>query len=377
MDSLTGTDKRRIFMKRQATELDTYGQHKRFKVTEEAGSEIDIKKKISNSNEDKFPLLDDGSTLHLNIKPGDVANRVLSVGDTQRAIKLSKLFDKPEACIKIISTKTFRVFTGTFRNVPVSIIATGMGLPMMDFVVREVREVVDGPIAMMRYGTCGVIDSNFNAGDVLVASKGCVWIKTNYDQIANGNYKNAYTIFKPAMPDLVLCNLMIDNMREIIGKDKVKAVMNWSADSFYGSEGRPDYNFIDANETLIDEVKDKYPDTVGLEMETFCLYHLGQLSKEKIHTCAAAIGLIKRDDPANMLSVRKTKELEDLGGLAILKSLAEYEFPTGEPDYTVQVLENIRNHESKNSSDGLSTQMAINRIMDKNPEIKKALDLDN
>ena len=31
----------------------------------------------------------------------------------------------------------------------------GMGMPMMDFAVREIRAVVEGPMIMVRYGTCG------------------------------------------------------------------------------------------------------------------------------------------------------------------------------------------------------------------------------
>lgn len=37
----------------------------------------------------KFPLTSDGTTLHLNIKRGDVANRIFTVGDLHRAWKLS------------------------------------------------------------------------------------------------------------------------------------------------------------------------------------------------------------------------------------------------------------------------------------------------
>ncbi len=36
-------------------------------------------------------------------------------------------------------------------KVPISIIATGMGFPMMDFVVRETRAIVDGEMAIIRY----------------------------------------------------------------------------------------------------------------------------------------------------------------------------------------------------------------------------------
>jgi len=48
------------------------------------------------------------------------------------------------------STRHFTTFTGRMLGVPVSIIATGMGTAMMDFVVREARAIVDGDMAIAR-----------------------------------------------------------------------------------------------------------------------------------------------------------------------------------------------------------------------------------
>lgn len=48
------------------------------------------------------------------------------------------------------SSRGFTVFTGRVLGVPVSIIGTGMGTPMMDFVVREARAVVEGDMAFIR-----------------------------------------------------------------------------------------------------------------------------------------------------------------------------------------------------------------------------------
>jgi uridine phosphorylase len=78
-----------------------------------------------------------------------VANRVLSVGDAGRAERIAALLDAGSARI-VRSSRGFVTHTGTFNGVAVSIIATGMGYPMMDFVVRETRAVVNGPMAMLR-----------------------------------------------------------------------------------------------------------------------------------------------------------------------------------------------------------------------------------
>jgi uridine phosphorylase len=72
------------------------------------------------------------------------------------------------------SSRGFTVFTGLVHNVPVSIVSTGMGTPMMDFVVRETRAVVDGSMAIIRLGTCGLLDATTPVGTLVVASQGSV-----------------------------------------------------------------------------------------------------------------------------------------------------------------------------------------------------------
>jgi uridine phosphorylase len=99
----------------------------------------------------------------------------------------------------------------------------------------------------------------------------------------------AYTITKPVKSDIPLSSQLVCNLRDTVGKDKVKQVMNCSADSFYCSEGRIDPNFIDLNDNLIKDLRDKYPEVVSLEMESFGLL---SLATKDMHCTACAIGLI-------------------------------------------------------------------------------------
>lgn len=57
-----------------------------------------------------------------------------------------------------------------------------------------------------------------------------------------------------------------------------------------------------------------------------------------------------------------------------MKSFVEFEFPEGEPEYTNIVLENIKQYESETLKTHDAGVMAIDRLMGKNPELKKALD---
>lgn len=83
-----------------------------------------------------FPMIGT-KTMHLNVSKGNVANRILSVGDHGRAQRLAALLDggQPEATTP--STRGFIVHSGHFKGVPVSVVGTGMGTPMMDFVCES------------------------------------------------------------------------------------------------------------------------------------------------------------------------------------------------------------------------------------------------
>ena len=88
------------------------------------------------------PFDDAGRTMHVNVKEGDVAARILSVGDAGRAERIALLLEprNGEKAIHVTnSSRGFTTYTGLFRGVPLSIVATGMGCSMMDFVVRECR----------------------------------------------------------------------------------------------------------------------------------------------------------------------------------------------------------------------------------------------
>lgn len=51
----------------------------------------------------------------------------------------------------------------------------------MDFVVREVRAIVTGPMAIIRFGTCGGLQEAVAPGSVIVAGKGSVCVTRNPD----------------------------------------------------------------------------------------------------------------------------------------------------------------------------------------------------
>lgn len=70
---------------------------------------------------------------------------------------------------------------------------------MMDFFVREVRAVVDGPMAIIRFGTCGGLTDHSRAGTIVVATEGSSYISRNYDFFPHADESNSsqpYNFYK-------------------------------------------------------------------------------------------------------------------------------------------------------------------------------------
>ena len=80
----------------------------------------------------------DSRTLHVGVTEGDVAQRIVTCGTLERAQAVAAHFDGGLAAAREVrSARGFVTLTGAVGGVPVSVIATGMGAPMMDFMCRE------------------------------------------------------------------------------------------------------------------------------------------------------------------------------------------------------------------------------------------------
>jgi len=271
-----------------------------------------------------FPMDGEGRVYHLGIKAGEVNNRILSVGSAQRAEKLSQFLDQDKPVFTKTSKRGFTIYSGTRKGVAVSIIATGMGIAMMDFVVRETAALCDGPMVIARYGTCGTIRPDIDVGSVAVASLGSVAIQRNPDAFVPGvSDEAAYRITNPVESDNELSLLIQRNLNAALGATtQVVTGMNATADSFYSSQGRIDPTFDDRNESLIDDLALSHPDVITLEMETFHVLDLARCSRGKLRASAATIVLAQRKSNA-WLSSEDLERLERVGGEAVLDAVAQ------------------------------------------------------
>jgi len=103
--------------------------------------------------------------VHLRIREGEVAERVLMAGDPARVKHLSELLDG----VRLVNeNRGFLTFTGYYKNFPVTIAAHGVGMPSALIVLEEL--IAYGGKYFVRLGTAGSLISNLRIGDVVLAT---------------------------------------------------------------------------------------------------------------------------------------------------------------------------------------------------------------
>ena len=85
-------------------------------------------------------ITEEGRIYHLDLKPDEIGNTIILVGDQDRVPSISKYFDRIE--IKR-SKREFITHTGLINNKRVSVISTGIGCDNIDIVINELDALVN------------------------------------------------------------------------------------------------------------------------------------------------------------------------------------------------------------------------------------------
>lgn len=116
---------------------------------------------------------DDGSIFHLHLKPEQLADTVLLVGDPGRVEMVASYFDNQECRV---ANREFVTITGTYKGKRMTVISTGIGTDNIDVVVTELDALVNIDFAtrqakpelrqltLVRLGTSGAIQPDIKVG---------------------------------------------------------------------------------------------------------------------------------------------------------------------------------------------------------------------
>lgn len=106
------------------------------------------------------------STPHINAEKGDFAKTVLMPGDPLRAKYIAENF--LDNINQVNSVRGMLGYTGFYKGSPVSVMASGMGMPSMGIYSYELFKFFDVE-NIIRIGTAGAISEKLHLRDVVLA----------------------------------------------------------------------------------------------------------------------------------------------------------------------------------------------------------------
>ena len=164
-------------------------------------------------------------TPHNSAKKGNFAKTVLMPGDPLRAKFIAETFlDEPKL---VNNVRGVQGYTGTYKGVPVSVMASGMGMPSIGIYSYELFTQYDVE-SIIRVGSAGALQKDLKLGDVVAGMGACT----------NSNYAAQYGLggtFAP-IADFDLLMAAVESAKELGVKMPVGNL--YSSDTFYDAAGR-------------------------------------------------------------------------------------------------------------------------------------------
>lgn len=210
------------------------------------------------------------STPHNSANPGDFAKTVLMPGDPLRAKFIADTFLEDARLVNNI--RGIHGYTGTYRGAPVSVMASGMGMPSIGIYSYELFSQYDVE-NIIRIGSAGAISPKLKVRDVVAAQGACT----------NSNFFHQYGLPGLIAPiaDFTLLETAVGVARELGVEMPVGNLL--SSDTFY-----------DASNTTL---KWGEMGVLAVEMEAAALYWTAmKLGRRALAICSISDHLVTGED---------------------------------------------------------------------------------
>lgn len=250
---------------------------------------------------------EDGSCFHLHLKPEQLADRIILVGDPGRVDLVAQHFDIKECNI---SSREFHTITGSYKGKRITVLSTGIGCDNIDIVVNELDALANidfntrtendehRTLTLVRIGTCGGLQPETPIGTFVASVKSIgfdgllnyyagrnevcdLQLEEAFKQHMNWSPLKGAPYVSIADPELI---------NQIAGTEMVKGI-TIACGGFYGPQGRklrvpiqdPDQN-KKVESFRYDDMK-----ICNFEMESSALAGLSSLMGHRAMTCCMVI----------------------------------------------------------------------------------------
>lgn len=249
----------------------------------------------------------DGSVFHLHLKPEQLTDRIILVGDPARVNMVAEFFDEKTF---EVSSREFHTIGGIYKGKPIMCLSHGIGPDNIDIVINELdalanvdfktREVNDNhrQLTLVRIGTSGALQPELKLGTPVIAEKaigfdGVLNYYAGRNNVADLDFEKDFTEHTNWNP-LWAKPYVVDADEELvarIGKDDMVRGNTISAVGFYGPQGR-ELRLPLASPGLnasIESFRHNGRKVTNYEMESAPLQGLARLMGHKAMTVCAII----------------------------------------------------------------------------------------
>ena len=251
----------------------------------------------------------DGSIFHLHVKPEQLADKVILVGDPGRVALVASHFENKEAEVE---SREFRTVTGTYKGKRITVISTGIGCDNIDIVMNEVDALANidfktreekaqlRSLEIVRIGTCGGLQLNTPEGTFI-----CSEYSVGFDGLLN------FYEGRNAVCDLQMERALIEHLgwtgnmcqphpyiikadesltEQIAQNDMVRGI-TVACGGFFGPQGRElRIPLTDPHQNeKIESFEYKGKHITNFEMESSALAGLSRLMGHRATTCCMVI----------------------------------------------------------------------------------------
>ena len=235
-----------------------------------------------------------GAIYHLDLRPEELAQTVIVVGDQDRVPKVSKHFDSIEHRRQ---HREFVTHTGRIGNLPITVMSTGIGTDNIDIALNELDAVANidfdtrtirpelKKLNIIRLGTCGALQADIPI-DSLVASThglGLDNVLNYYQTNPTREEKEIASAFiqQTGIDTSITIPYVFEGSQTLLQKfnhDFIKGV-TIACPGFYGPQGRVLRLALKQQELVSAFTSFSYNRhrVTNFEMETSTIYGLGKL----------------------------------------------------------------------------------------------------
>lgn len=249
----------------------------------------------------------DGSIFHLHVKPEQLADKIILVGDPGRVALVASHFETKECEVE---SREFKTITGTYKGKRITVQSTGIGCDNIDIVVNEMDALANidfktrheketfKQLTFVRIGTCGGLQPYTPVGTFVASVKsigfdGLLNFYAGRNDVCNLELEEAFKKHMTWSP-LLSAPYVIDGDKELVdriaGEDMVRGI-TIACGGFFGPQGR-ELRIPLADPHQNEKVESfVYGDLriTNFEMESSALAGLSALMGHKAMTCCMVI----------------------------------------------------------------------------------------